>query len=220
MMIDWLKVHQFFDFDLPRWLTSSLRPFALVPVSVSAPQPQFKHEGSFSTSIHIKVEGRKLTVDGNPSRIGRLDNLFGFTTIEQCISVYNDILREYQLPHFTKCTTWSVMSVKEDKSVRSSVVSDGVIDRIDLTTNRMVGKGNTLPYLRAISTQRIDYSVGHLYPNGRTVDWKSLKGKVRLQYRKFDKAFEIADKLLPKAKKILGSSLKNINTYSRFMTTA
>ncbi|MEF9673168.1 phage/plasmid replication protein [Pseudomonas sp. PCH446] len=207
MMIDWLKVHQFFDFDLPQVVDIVIETIcARTGQRLSTRQPQFKHEGSFSTSIHIKVEGRKLTVDGNPSRIGRLDNLFGFTTIEQCISVYNDILREYQLPHFTKCTTWSVMSVKEDKSVRSSVVSDGVcIDRIDLTTNRMVGKGNTLPYLRAISTQRIDYSVGHLYPNGRTVDWKSLKGKVRLQYRKvYDKAFEIADKLLPKAKKILG----------------
>jgi len=96
--------------------------------------------------------------------------------------------------------------VEEGKSVRSSVVSDGAcIDRIDLTTNRTVGEGNVLPYLRALSTQRIGYSVGHLYPNGRTVDWKSIKGNVRLQYRKaYDKAFEIADKLMPKVKKLLG----------------
>lgn len=206
-VIDWLKVHQEFDFDLPQVVDIVIETIcARTGQRLSTRQPQFKHDGSFSTSIHIKVEGRKLTVDGNPSRIDRLDNLFGFTSIEQCISVYNRILAEYNLPAFTRCTSWQIRSVAEDKSVRSSVVSDGVcIDRIDLTTNRTVGEGNVLPYLRALSTQRIGYSIGHLYPNGRTVDWKSVKGNVRLQYRKaYDKAFEISDKLLPKVKKLLG----------------
>jgi hypothetical protein len=38
------------------------------------------------------------------------------------------------------------------------------------------------------------------------VDWKTAKGGVRLQYRKaYDKAFEIADKLMPKIKRIIGA---------------
>ena len=206
-VIDWLKVHQEYDFDLPQVVDIVIETIcARTGQRLSTRQPQFKHDGSFSTAIHIKVEGRKLTVDGNPSRIDRLDNLFGFTSIEQCIAVYNRILAEYNLPAFTRCTTWQIRSVEEGKSVRSSVVSDGAcIDRIDLTTNRTVGQGNVLPYLRALSTQRIGYSIGHLYANGRTVDWKSVKGNVRLQYRKaYDKAFEIADKLMPKVKKVLG----------------
>ncbi|WP_241149504.1 phage/plasmid replication domain-containing protein [Pseudomonas viridiflava] len=206
-VIDWLKVHQEYDFDLPQVVDIVIETIcARTGQRLSTRQPQFKHDGSFSTAIHIKVEGRKLTVDGNPSRIDRLDNLFGFTTIEQCIAVYNRILAEYNLPAFTRCTSWQIRSVQEDKGVRSSVVSNGAcIDRIDLTTNRSVGEGNVLPYLRALSTQRIGYSIGHLYPNGRTVDWKSIKGNVRLQYRKaYDKAFEIADKLIPKVKKLLG----------------
>lgn len=206
-VIDWLKVHQEYDFDLPQVVDIVIETIcARTGQRLSTRQPQFKHDGSFSTAIHIKVEGRKLTVDGNPSRIDRLDNLFGFTSIEQCIAVYNRILAEYNLPPFTRCTTWQIRSVEDGKSVRSAVVSDGAcIDRIDLTTNRTVGEGNVLPYLRALSTQRIGYSIGHLYPNGRTVDWKSVKGNVRLQYRKaYDKAFEIADKLLPKVKKLLG----------------
>lgn len=207
-VIDWLKVHQEFDYDLPQVVDIVIETIcARTGQRLSTRQPQFKHEGSFSTSIHIKVEGRKLTVDGNPSRVDRLDNLFGFTTIEQCIAVYNRILAEYGLPSLTKCTTWALRSVAEDKSVRTAVVSDGVcIDRIDLTTNRTVGKGNVLPYLRALSTQRIGHSIGHLYSNGRTVDWKTAKGGVRLQYRKaYDKAFEIADKLMPKIKRVIGA---------------
>ena len=206
-VIDWLKVHQEYDYDLPQVVDIVIETIcARTGQRLSTRQPQFKHDGSFSTSIHIKVEGRKLTVDGNPSRIDRLDNLFGYTNVEQCIAVYNRILAEYRLPPLTKCTTWAIRSVEEDKSVRSSVVSNGVcIDRIDLTTNRTVGRGNVLSYLRALSTQRIGYSIGHLYSNGRTVDWKSAKGNVRLQYRKaYDKAFEILDKLLPKVKKLLG----------------
>lgn len=206
-VIDWLKVHQEFDFDLPQVVDIVIETIcARTGQRLSTRQPQFKHDGSFSTSIHIKVEGRKLTVDGNPSRIDRLDNLFGFSTIDQCMSVYNSILAEYNLPAFTRCTSWQIRSVLEDKSVRSSVVSDGAcIDRIDLTTNRSVGKANVLQYLKAISTQRVGYSLGHLYSNGRTVDWKSIKGNVRLQYRKaYDKAYEIYEKLMPKVKRLLG----------------
>lgn len=207
-VIDWLKVHQVFDFDLPQVVDIVIETIcARTGERLSTRQPQFKHEGSFSTSIHIKVEGRRLTVDGNPSRVDRLDNLFGFSSVEHCIAVYNRILAEYGLPAFTRCTTWALRSVEADKSVRSAVVSDGVcIDRIDLTTNRTVGQGNVLAYLRALSTQRIGHSIGHLYSNGRTVDWKTAKGGVRLQYRKaYDKAFEIQDKLMPKIKKILGA---------------
>lgn len=206
-MIDWLKVHQEFSFDLPQVVDVVIETIcARTGERLSTKQPKFKHEGSFSTSIHIRVEGRKLTVDGNPSRIGRPDNLFGYSTIEECISVYNRILSEYGLPPFTRCTSWAHRSVAEDKSVRSAVVSNGAcIDRIDLTTNRFVGKGNVLPYLRALSTQRIGHSIGHLYPNGRTVDWKTSAGGCRLQYRKaYDKSFDLEIHLLPKVKRLLG----------------
>lgn len=85
-------------------------------------------------------------------------------------------------------------------------VADGAcIDRIDLTTNVGVGEGNVLAYLRGISTQRIGHSIGHLYPNGRSVDWRTEKGGCRLQYRKaYDKAYEVDQHLVPRVKRLFG----------------
>ena len=47
------------------------------------------------------------------------------------------------------------------------------IRRIDLTTNRTVGKGNVMAYIRALSTQRYGYKNAHLYEDGLTCDWKA-----------------------------------------------
>ncbi|WP_189662833.1 phage/plasmid replication domain-containing protein, partial [Pseudomonas amygdali] len=172
-------------------------------------QPKFKHTESYSTSVTIHVQGRKIRIDGNPSRIGRLDNLFGFTNIDQCVSVYNALLAQYGLPAFTRCTK---VYLRDGASGAKSgdLVADGAkIERIDLTTNVALGEGNCLAYLRGISSQRIGHSIGFLYPNGRTVTW-TPKGNGqggRLQYRKaYDKSFEMDQNSLPKIKRAFGEN--------------
>ncbi|AKS10059.1 phage/plasmid replication domain-containing protein [Pseudomonas trivialis] len=90
MFIDWLTISQEHDHDLPVVCdVFTLTIDANTNEVLSTRQPRFKHEASFSTSVSIHVQGRKIRVEGNPSRVGRLDNLFGFTSIEQCVSVYN-----------------------------------------------------------------------------------------------------------------------------------
>src|SRR5690606_34900029 len=108
---------------------------------------------------------------GNPSRVGRLDNLFGYQHVEQCIGVYNRILAEYGLPPFTRCTRRWIRDGASGSSCADWVADGATIERIDLTTNVGVGQGNVLAYLRGVSSQRIGHSIGFLYPNGRTVSW-------------------------------------------------
>lgn len=206
MLIDWLTVSQEHPHDLPVVCdVFTITVDAITGEKLSERQPRFKHEGSFSTSITVHVQGRKIRVEGNPSRINRLDNLFGYERIEQCISVYNGILAEYGLPGFTRCTA---RHLRDGASGGRSGdwVSDGAcIERIDLTTNVAVGEGNVLAYLRGVSSQRIGHSIGHLFPNGRTVDWRTEKGGCRLQYRKaYDKAYELDLHLIPRAKRLFG----------------
>lgn len=210
MMIDWLSVSQEHDHDLPVVCdVFTLTIDANTNEVLSTRQPRFKHEASHSTSVTIHVQGRKVRVEGNPSRVGRLDNLFGFTSIDQCIAVYNALLREYGLPPFTRCTRVELrQGVSGAKS--GDLVADGTkIERIDLTTNFALGSGNVLAYLRGVSSQRIGHSIGFLYPNGRTVSW-TPKGNGqggRLQYRKaYDKAFELDQNLIPKIKRLYGES--------------
>jgi len=208
MFIDWLTISQEHQHDLP--IVCGI--FTLTVDSntnevLSTKQPRFKHQASHSTSVTIHIQGRKIRVEGNPSRVGRLDNLFGFTTIEQCVSVYNQLLREYGLPGFTRCSRLDIRQGSSGASSGDRIADGAKIERIDLTTNFSLGEGNVLAYLRGVSSQRIGHSIGFLYPNGRTVSW-TPKGNGqggRLQYRKaYDKTFEMDQNCLPKIKRIYG----------------
>ena len=207
MFIDWLSVSQEFDHDLPAVTDIVIETICRkTGERLATREPRFKHEGSWSTSISINVQGRRIHVEGNPSRIDREDNLFGYATLEQCFAVYNRILAEWGLPPFTRCT--GVFFKQDGDGSKVSTCTDGAtIHAIHLTTNHTVGKGNVLAYLRGLATQSIGRNKPFLYPNGRTVTWTPKgEGKGgRLQYRKaYDKAFEMADKLLPKVKRAFG----------------
>lgn len=210
MFIDWLTVSQEHTHDLP--IVCDILTLTIDTTTdevLSSRQPRFKHEASYSTSITIHVQGGKVRVEGNPSRIGRLDNLFGFTTIEQCISVYNRLLAEYGLPAFTRCTRVDLRYGVSGSKAGDRVADGAKIERIDLTTNVSVGEGNVVAYLRGVSSQRIGHSIGFLYSNGRTVTWTPQgNGKGgRLQYRKaYDKAFEMDANQLPKIKRLYGEA--------------
>lgn len=219
MFIDWLTISQEHVFDLPVVCdVFTLTVDANTNEVLSTNQPRFKHEASHSTSVTIHVQGRKVRVEGNPSRIGRLDNLFGFTTIEQCVSVYNALLAEYGLPAFTRCTAVNLRQGESGAKAGDWIADGAKIERIDLTTNVAMGEGNALAYLRGVSSQRIGHSIGFLYPNGRTVSWTPKgNGKGgRLQYRKaYDKAFEMDQNILPKIKRLYGDQSPEFAYVSR-----
>ena len=207
MFFDWLAVSQEHDHDLPAVTDIVIETICRrTGERISTREPMFKHEGSWSTSVTINVQGRRVFVEGNPSRIDREDNLLGYATIDQCITVYNRILAEYGLPPFTRCTRVFVRQ-GEDGS-KPELVADGVvIHAVHLTSNHSVGEGNVLAYLRGLSSQSIGRNIGYLYPNGRTVTWTpKAEGKGgRLMYRKaYDKAHDLADKLLPRVKRAHG----------------
>src|SRR5690606_22117971 len=65
MFIDWLSVSQEHDHDLP--VVCDVYTLTIDAHShevLTSRQPRFKHEGSFSSSIVISVQGRKVRVDG------------------------------------------------------------------------------------------------------------------------------------------------------------
>ncbi len=214
MFIDWLSVSQEHTRDLPVVCDVFRQTIdAHTGEVLATSQPRFQHEASYSTGINLSVQGRKITIEGNPSRIGRIDNLFGHTTIEQCITVYNRILDLYGLPHFTRCTTRSLRDGCSGARVGDWVADGAVITMVHLTTNVGVGKGNQLDYLRAVSGVRLGRNAGFLFPNGRTVTWTSQEGGkgARLQYRKaYDKAWDIADKLIPAMRRQFGEDSREL----------
>lgn len=214
MFIDWLKVSQEHDADLPM-VGDTLR-ITIDKASgdvLHTSEPRYKIEGSYSTSVHIVIQGRKVTVDGNPSRINRQDNLFGFKTIQECLNVYNALLAEYGIPPFSKCTERYIKDGKSGARAGDWSANGAVIERLDLTTNVSVGQNNVRDYLRGLSMQRVGHSIGRLFPNGWSVDWTTSGAGTgaRLQYRKaYSKAEEIRSKLLPRLKRQFGEQSEEL----------
>lgn len=202
MFYDWIKAFQDFPFDLPKVADIVVRRFdSETEELLSESAPAFLAEGSYSTTFRIHVCGRRITVDGNPSRVNRLDNVFGLPTLDECFRVINSILAEYGLPAMTRCT-------RIDRLQDGSVLADGaVLQRLDCTSNFYVGQGNERAYLRGISSQRFRHSIGYLYPDGNTCVWTPKGGEKagRLVYPgNYNKAAELDAHLLPKVKRSYG----------------
>lgn len=218
MFIDWLTIHQDFAFELP---IVSDRAYQLIDTESGEYgkliQSRFQHEGSFSSFIAVSISGNRITVSGNPSRYNRPDNLFGLTTIDSCVSVFNGILSGLGLPEFTKCT--KIFRVKQEAIKITNAFSDGAkITRLDLTSNISTGEGNEQDYIAALSTLNYRYSIPRLHTDGNTVDWLSKQGKARLMYPKaYNKAYELALHSLPKFKRKYGVTSKQYKYVARLI---
>lgn len=207
MFYDYLTVEQTFPFQLPHVNEKGLCYYNRSTGEVSHDtSPGWKHEGSYSTSVTIRVDGNKLSVKGNPSAVNRLDNLEGFKTLDECMAVYNQIVAKWgdkdgnRLPAFTKSTHGGFNQVGHEDDKHRFIGNGARFRRIDLTTNRRVGKGNERSYIRALSTQRFGYKNGHLFEDGDTCDW-SARDHYNKAYRKA-RAIELF--LFPKCKKNFG----------------
>jgi hypothetical protein len=209
MFFDWLNIYQEFEQEIP--IVGS-RAYMNIDVETgeggTLVQPSWQHKGSYSTSINIRISGNCIEMSGNPSRYGRIENLFGLTSLDECVSVYNRILRSLGLPEFTKCTKVWQVTEKQNGSAKFRTFSDGaVIKELHITTNRAVGKGCADDYLKGLSTLNYRNSVPRLHTNGKTVDWLSKKGAANLIYPSvYDKANELRLHTLDKIKRACGET--------------
>ena len=186
--IDWLEIEQDFGFEIPREVISSIFDFGMIGVHLETGEMQtgirtgnYRHKGSFCDEVAIKISGSVIRMSGNPSRWGRLENLIGFDEVDSCVACFNSILFSLKLPQFTRCTEIFHRQGKDGSKVQT--FSNGaVIKRLDITTNKSVGKGNERKFLLALSQMRYRNSIGRLHTNGCTVDWLSAKGNANLIY--------------------------------------
>ena len=205
MFYDWLTIYQDHEGDL-----SMIGDRATITIDtvtgthLGTSQPIVQHEGSYCTSIQIRVSANRVTVKGNPSRINHLDNLFGLTSLDECVAVYNRVLISLGLPPFTKCTR---VFHRANEADRVEVTYDGaMIQELHITSNRSVGEGCADDYIRGLSTLRYRHIEPRLHTNGKTADWLSVRnheGRASsLMYPSvYNKAFEMALHLLPKISK-------------------
>lgn len=212
MFFDWLTIEQDFGYQLPILGDVAYQRIHLeTGEGSSLSQPVFQHKGSFCDMVSVSVRGSVLKVKGNPSRWGRVENLFGLPTVDACVSVFNTILESLGLPVFTRCTKIFLSQTKENEKAR--LISVGALIReLHITSNVSVGKGNEDSYISALSTQPYRNSVPRLHSNGKSVDWLSKKGNVNLIYPTvYNKANELELHSLSKIKNKFGSDSKEYN---------
>ncbi|AAP96256.1 hypothetical protein HD_1452 [[Haemophilus] ducreyi 35000HP] len=186
--IDWLTIEQDFGFEIPESILAAIFDFGMVGIHLDTGEMQegiktgkYRHKGSFCDEVSIKVSGSVIKMEGNPSRWGKVENVLGFTDVDSCVACFNNILFSLNLPLFTRCTEVFYLQGKEGEKVKK--FSNGaIIKRLDITTNKSVGKGNERTFLKALSQMRYRNSVGRLHTNHCTVDWLSEKGNANLIY--------------------------------------
>jgi len=219
MFYDWLSIEQDFGYQLPIIGDVAYQRIYLETGEASLLiQPPYQHKGSYCDQVRISAYGSVLKMSGNPSRWGRLENLFGLRTVDNCVAVFNQILNELNLPNFTKCTK---LMARASKGSKIELISDGAtVKELHITSNRIVGKGNVNDYLAGLSTLNYRNSVPRLHSDGNTVDWLSKLGFANLIYPcVYNKGYEIDKHSVTKIKNKFGedspelSYLNNVIDY-------
>jgi hypothetical protein len=199
--IDWLSLRQDHAQDLPLvsagvvWAADEHGDVKWRSVKSS------KIVGSYETSVQVRCDGHTVKFDGNVSRFGRRDNVFGFD-LDRCIEIVNSILAGLGLPSFTKGEKFYRHVRTQAGPVLKSAWTGAHITRLDLTSNFETGSlANARAYLEWLATQQgsARIKVG-THGDGETVDWgrgsRALYSKAYLksdELRKHGGALELID---------------------------
>ena len=146
-----------------------------------------QHQGSHDSSLRIRSDGYRVEVSGNPSRFNRCDNVFGFETVDECMSLYNELVVDLGLRPFTK---GEGMDRTPGESGRRSVkVVDGArFSRVDLAWNYESGSpANASQALRGLAASSRRGSQMLVGKDGMV--YSGAKDYVRVKY--YDKAKEM-----------------------------
>lgn len=217
IFVDWLSVYQEYQgIDLPL-LASELRTFTDV-ITGEVKKEQvigYKHQGSFDSSLLIKFDKGVLSVSGNPSHWCKTDNLFGCTTVQAAIEIYNKVLKSLGYPELYDCEDTYLTSKPLAHS--DGYISSGLhITRVDLTQN-YISPIPAIEMLKYLSTNTYRGEAGFLYPNGKTVEWLgSRSGDTRetskhLYFKYYCKATDIMKRVKEIEIKRNNSLVKRVN---------
>lgn len=144
---------------------------------------KLKIEGSHESAVFVRCDGDTVTFEGNVSKFGRQDNVFGFSFI-QCLTRINAILAGLNLPPFTAGRAFRSQS--NDKTYYTGAR----ITRLDLTNNFQSGSAeNAYAFMRHLSMQQASRLKTGVLGDGETVDFG--RGSRRVYSKAYLKAPEL-----------------------------
>ncbi|MDO9482963.1 MAG: phage/plasmid replication protein, II/X family [Hydrogenophaga sp.] len=124
-------------------------------------------EGSHETAIFIRSDGETVHFEGNVSKWGRPDNVFGYT-FAQCIARINTILQSKGLPPFTAGKKGEVNTPNGWRTQWTGAR----ITRLDLTENFAAGSAeDAYHFMRFLAAQQASRLKTGTHGQGETVDF-------------------------------------------------
>lgn len=140
-------------------------------------------EGSFSSKLMIRSDGRRVEVSGNPSRWNVAHSLDGYTDIDECLDLYNGILRGFRLPEFFSVERSFVAPLQLQRS-DGCLAFEGVrVTRIDLARLYQTGGPDECAIaVRALGQVTHAGKAAMVYGKGETVSWGGGSRHVYVKY--------------------------------------
>ena len=155
---------------------------------------KLKLEGSNETGVFVRCDGETVWFEGNVSRFGRPDNVFGFTFAE-CVQRINALLIGHGLPPFTPGKKMWVKCADGDRPNYTGAR----ITRLDMTENFFAGSSeNAYAFMRYLQMQQASRLKTGTYGEGETVDFG--RGSRRVYSKAYLKHVELL-RHMKKAKK-------------------
>lgn len=142
-------------------------------------------EGSFETAVFVRCDGETVYFDGNVSKWGRADNVFGYTFIE-CLKIINRLLASLGLPPFTEGDKY----ITNFKGEPRACWTGAIVTRVDMTCNYSTGsKEDASAYMRHLQSQQASRLKTGTYGDGETVDFG--RGSRRVYLKAYTKGPEL-----------------------------
>jgi len=167
IFVDWISCHQLHPEGVPVINDGQVIRIDADNSIVCETGIHFKVEGSFSSSIQLRSDGKRVEFSGNIARFNRKDNLFGFT-LGDTFRRINYLVTSFGLPPFS---TGSRVRFA-DSGVQWL---DGCrVTRVDITCNYVTGShDNAEALLRVMSGHHVGRQKGSLRPDGQTIEYGS-----------------------------------------------
>lgn len=182
---DWISIYQRHGPGLPKLCDGAFLRIDVHGETVNTTLRKLRIEGSHDTSVYIRCDGETVWFEGNASRYGRPDNVFGYT-FRQCVERINGLLEAHGLPAFTEGERY----ITNVKGHPRSAWTGAMVTRVDMTQNFATGsKEDAYHFMRWLSGQQASRLKTGTHGDGETVDFG--RGSRRIYSKAYLKGAEI-----------------------------
>jgi hypothetical protein len=207
---DWISIYQRHGLGLPVIADGCVVKYDADGAHECTTLKKSRIEGSHESAVSIRCDGETVWFDGNVSKFGRQDNVFGYS-FEQCIERINALLATLGLPPFTAGQRMEACRHRGDDCAEW-IWTGARLTRIDVTENFVAGsKENAYAFMRFLAGQQASRLKTGVYGEGETVDFG--RGSKVL----YSKAYLKGPELLRHARKLKDPDNARQRAYSPYL---